>query len=81
MDRHRQAHPSSASTQPAEVDLDLDLDLDLALQRAHFRLLGELYRQRRPVGKRRTWPSARTADVVVPITSARRWRGAGDGAS
>jgi hypothetical protein len=74
MDRHRQAHPSSASTPPVEVDLDLDL----ALQRAHFRLLGELYRQRRPVAKRRRWPSVRTADVVVPITSARRWRGAGD---
>ncbi len=75
MDRHRQAHPSSASTRPAEVDLDL------ALQRAHFRLLGELYRQRRPMAKRRRWPAVRTADVVVPITSARRWREASAGAS
>ena len=74
MDRHREAHPSAPKQQAAA-----DLDLDLALQRAHFRLLGELYRNRRPMAKRRRWPAVRTSDVVVPITSARRWQEAKEG--
>jgi hypothetical protein len=68
MDRHREAHPSFAPTQPTEVDVDL------ALQRAHFRRLAELYRRRRPMAQRREWPAVRTHAVVVPITAARRWQ-------
>jgi hypothetical protein len=68
MDRHREAHPSFAPTGHG------DPELDLALERAHFRLLVELYRQRRPVGKLRRWPTVRTREVVVSITSARKWK-------
>lgn len=75
MDRHREAHPSFAQARPTEADVDL------ALQRAHFRLLAELYRQRRPVPKRRKWPTVRTHAVVVPITAARRWHDVNEGAS
>jgi hypothetical protein len=75
MDRHREAHPSFA---PARHAGD---DLDVARRRAHFRLLSALYRQRRPVNKRRVWPAVRTRPVVVPISSARRWQEASEGAS
>lgn len=75
MDRHREAHPSFAQARLSEADLDL------ALQRAHFRLLAELYRERRPIAKRRKWPTVRTHAVVVPITAARRWHEVNEGAS
>ena len=68
MDRHREAHPSFTQTPPTEADLDL------ALKRVHFRLMAELYRDVRPIAKRRKWPTVRTHAVVVPITAARRWR-------
>jgi hypothetical protein len=75
MDRQREAHPSNAPTRRREVDVDL------ARQRAHFRLLAELYRQRRPIAKRRKWPAVRTDAVVTPITAARRWKKVREGAS
>ena len=75
MDRHREDHPSFAPTEPTEADLEM------ALQRAHFRLLAEMYRQRRPFAKRRRWPRIRTHDVVVPITAARKFRKAREGTS
>ena len=52
----------------------LEADLEMARQRAHFRLMSELYRQRRPITKRRRWPAVRSAAVVVPITAARKWQ-------
>ncbi len=52
----------------------LEADLEMARQRAHFRLMSELYRQRRPITKRRRWPATRSAAVVVPITAARKWQ-------
>ncbi len=75
MDRHREAHPRFAPTQQTEVDVEL------ALQRAHFRLLAELYRQRRPIAKRRGWPAVRTHTLVVPITAARSWLRLHEGAT
>jgi hypothetical protein len=69
------AHPSFAPSRHSEVDLDL------ALQRAHNRLLAELYRQRRPIAKRRKWPVVRTHVVVVAITAARRRQEVHEGAS
>ena len=72
MDRHREAHPSFVRTEQN------DIELDMALQRAQFRLMAEMYRQRRPFAKRRKWPTVRTRDVVVPITAARRFRKAGE---
>ena len=75
MDRSRQAHPSSAPTPHNKADVDV------ARHQAHFRLLAELYRERRPVAKRRRWPAVRTRPVVVPISAARRWQKTGAGAS
>jgi hypothetical protein len=75
MDRRYEAHPSFAPARQTEVDVDL------ARQRAHFRLLAELYRQRRPIAKRRKWPAVRTHAVVTPITAARKWQKAREGAS
>jgi hypothetical protein len=75
MDRSRQAHPSFTPVRPAEADIEI------RRHQAHFRLLAELYRQRRPVAKRRVWPAVRTRPVVVPISDARGWQEAGTAAS
>jgi hypothetical protein len=75
MDRRHEDHPSFARAPRTEVDVDL------AQERAHFRLLSELYFQRRPIARRRKWPAVRTHAVVVPITAARRWQKDHEGAS
>ena len=71
MDRDRDAQSSHPSVARAPR---LEADLEMARQRAHFRLMSELYRQRRPITKRRRWPAVRSAAVVVPITAARKWQ-------
>ncbi len=71
MDRDRETQSSHPSVARAPR---LEADLEIARQRAHFRLMSELYRQRRPLTKTRRWPTVRTKAVVVPITSARKWQ-------